>query len=62
MLFHVLNRGHARAHSFDDDEDYRAFQRVLTDTLFHVPMRLLASWLMPNHWPLVLGPREARGW
>src|SRR5437867_2668520 len=58
MLFHVLNRGNARAQIFDDDEDYRAFQRVLTDTLLHVPMRILAYCLMPNHWHVVLWPRE----
>lgn len=57
MLFHVLNRGNARAQIFDDDDDH-AFQRVLTETLSHVPMRLLAYCLMPNHWHLVLWPRE----
>lgn len=58
MPFHVLNRGNARAHIFDEDEDYQAFQRVLAETLVHVPMRLLAYTLMPNHWHLVLWPRE----
>lgn len=58
MLFHVLNRGNARAQIFDEDEDYHAFQRVLTETLSHVPIRILAYCLMPNHWHLVLWPRE----
>lgn len=58
VLFHVLNRGNARAQIFDESEDYHAFQRVLTDTLAHVPMRILAYSLMPNHWHFVLWPRE----
>lgn len=58
MLFHVLNRGNARAQIFDEDNDYRAFQRVLAETLALLPMRLLAYSLMPNHWHLVVWPRE----
>ena len=58
MVFHVLNRGNARAQIFVEDADYSAFQRVLTHTLAHVPMRILAYSLMPNHWHFVLWPRE----
>ena len=38
MFFHVLNRGNARAKIFDDEADYSAFQRLLPDTLTHVPI------------------------
>ncbi len=38
LIFHVLNRGNARAHIFDEDQDYKAFQRVLAGTLSEVPM------------------------
>ena len=43
MLFHVLNRGVGRMRLFDDDDDYAAFERVLTETLEIQPMRVCAS-------------------
>lgn len=56
-VYHVLNRGNGRATIFHKDGDYRAFERVLVETLEHVPgMRLVAYCLMPNHWHLVLWP------
>ena len=54
VVLHVLNRGNARLQIVDEAADCRAFPRVRADTLAHVPMRLVASGLMPNHWPLVL--------
>lgn len=32
MIFHVLNRGNARDRIFDDEADYRAFEKVLAET------------------------------
>lgn len=43
---------------FETDQDYEAFERVLSETLPLRRMRLLAYCLMPNHWHLVLWPRE----
>ena len=60
MLFHVLNRGVGRMRLFDDDDDYAAFERVLTETLEIQPMRVCAYCVMPNHWHFVLWP-EADG-
>jgi putative transposase len=58
-VYHVLNRANARLPLFHKDGDYLAFQRILAETLQHVPaMRLLAYCLMPNHWHLVLWPRH----
>ena len=57
VLFHVMNRGARRAPLFDDQSDYRTFARVLREANEHVPMRVLAFVLMPNHWHLVLWPR-----
>ena len=38
---------------------YEAFERILAESLEHVPgMRLLAYCLMPNHWHLVVWPRR----
>jgi len=49
MLFHVLNRGVGRMRLFDDDDDYAAFERVLTETLEIQPTRVCAYCVMPNH-------------
>ncbi len=58
-VYHALNRGNGRATIFHKDGDYEAFERVLTKSLEHVPgMRLVAYCLMPNHWHLVLWPRQ----
>ena len=57
-VFHVLNRGNERREIFEADGDYLAFLRALTTTLDHVPLRLLAWCLMPNHWHLVLWPEK----
>jgi putative transposase len=57
-IYHVLNRANARMTLFEDDGDYLAFQRVLTQACDRVKMRLLAYCVMPNHWHLVVWPRE----
>jgi putative transposase len=57
-VYHVLNRANGRARIFRKQGDYEAFERILEESLEHVPgMRLLAYCLMPNHWHLVLRPR-----
>jgi len=43
---------------FEKENDYRAFEALLAETLARFRMRLLAYGLMPNHWHLVLCPRE----
>jgi putative transposase len=43
---------------FDKPGDYAAFEQVLVETLALKPMRLLAYCVMPNHWHMVLWPRE----
>ena len=57
-VFHVLNRGNARQGIFERDGDYRSFETLLRDTGERLRMRLLAYTVMPNHWHLVLWPRE----
>ena len=57
-VFHVLNRANARMQIFDAEEDYRAFERVLSETISHIRVRLLAYCVMPNHWHMVLWPRQ----
>jgi len=58
MVYHVLNRGCGRMKLFSRDGDYAAFERALTEALARTPVRLLSYCLMPNHWHLVLWPRE----
>jgi Transposase and inactivated derivatives len=58
MIFHVLNRGNDRRTIFESDGDYLAFLRVMAETVEEVPLRILAWCLMPNHWHLVLWPKE----
>jgi putative transposase len=43
---------------FDKPKDYEAFERILVEGVRRVKMRLLAYCVMPNHWHLVLWPRE----
>ena len=44
---------------FRQDDDYVAFERILGEALAQVKgMRLLAYCLPPNHWHLVVWPRE----
>ena len=60
IVQHVLNRGNGRTKLFNKPADYAAFVDLLADALERVPgMRLTGFCLMPNHWHLVLWPREA---
>ena len=57
LVYHVLNRAN-RMRLFEAAGDYLAFEKVLLEAQEHVNMRTLAYCLMPNHWHLVLWPRE----
>jgi putative transposase len=54
----VLNRGVGRMRLFSSDGDYLAFENILEETLAVQPMRVCAYCLMPNHWHLVLWPKN----
>ena len=58
FVYHVLNRANGRLPLFEDDGDYAAFERVLREACERVSMRMLAYCVMPNHWHLVLWPRQ----
>jgi len=57
-VYHVLNRANACLTIFEDDGDYEAFERVLLQAVERAETRLLAYCLMPNHWHLVVWPRQ----
>jgi putative transposase len=58
LVFHVLNRGVRRMQLFDRPGDYRLFLDLFRETQRRVPIRCLAYCLMPNHFHVVLWPRE----
>ncbi len=58
LVYHVLNRGVARLALFEKDADYDAFERVMAEAMQEFPTRLLSYCLMPNHWHMVIWPRE----
>ena len=43
---------------FHKDGDYLAFLKLLKEASARIPMRLLSFCLMPNHFHLVLWPRQ----
>ena len=57
-MYHVLNRRAGRLPLFESDGDYAAFEKVMDEAAGRLPMRVLAYCLMPNHWHLVLWPRQ----
>ena len=58
VVYHVLNRANARMTIFESADDYDAFERILEEAVARYDMRLLAYQVMPNHWHLVVRPRE----
>ena len=57
-IYHVINRSNARVKIFDTDSDYKQFESILQEAVHTFKMRLLAYCIMPNHWHLVLCPRN----
>lgn len=57
-VYHVLNRGNARGKVFHKDEDFAAFVTLMTQANERVAMRLVGYCLMPNHFHLLLWPRN----
>ena len=58
IVYHVLNRGVGRSQLFFKDADYLAFEQIMAETLETCPMRICSYVLMPNHWHLVLWPKQ----
>jgi len=57
-IYHVINRANARARIFDTNDDYQLFEVILEEGKERTDMRILAYCIMPNHWHLVLYPRQ----
>jgi len=57
-IYHVINRANGRLKIFETKEDYLLFEKLLSGAKDEVEMRILAYSVMPNHWHLVLYPRN----
>lgn len=58
IVYHVINRANGRVRIFDEARDFQHFESLLCEGVELVDMRVLAYCIMPNHWHLVLYPRE----
>jgi putative transposase len=58
LAYHVLNRRVGRLDLFEKAGDYDAFERILQETYDRTGIRIAAYCLMPNHWHLLLWPRQ----
>ncbi len=56
--YHIINRANARLPIFFKEEDYTLFESVLEEAQKKFGMRILAYILMPNHFHLVLYPKN----
>ena len=54
----MINRGNGRAGVFHKDGDYQAAVNLIQAASERLPMRVLAYCLMPNHFHLLLWPRN----
>ena len=58
IIYHVINRANARMQIFDEDKDYTLFEKVLEQAKKKFDMRILSYCIMPNHWHLILYPKN----
>ena len=58
VIYHVINRANGRLQIFSKPEDYILFEKLLTEAKALTDMRIFGYVLMPNHWHLVLNPRN----
>lgn len=58
LVYHALNRATSRFGLFETLDDYAQFVRVMADAMARHPTRLLGYCVMPDHWHIVLWPRE----
>ena len=56
--YHIINRANARLPIFFEEKDYILFENILEEAHKKYDMRILAYCLMPNHFHLVLYPKN----
>jgi putative transposase len=57
-VYHVINRGNGRSTVFHKPADYDAFIGLIEEACERIDMRVPGYCLMPNHFHLVLWPRN----
>lgn len=57
-IYHCVNRAVGRQIIFKDEKDFRLFESILQEVVDGTNMRILAYCIMPNHFHLVLFPRN----
>lgn len=58
--YHVINRGNNRSAVFHNPTEYRAFVSLLGRAQERIQLQIVAACLMPNHFHLVVSPRQDR--
>jgi putative transposase len=58
LVYHVFNRAVRGVELFDSSGDYSEFLSLMWQARTQHKIRILAYCLMPNHWHLLLWPRE----
>ena len=58
ICYHVMNRGNGRRAVFRNDGDYQAFLKAIGHACIEIPMPVLGFRLLPNHFHLVVWPKE----
>ena len=58
LAYHVLNRRVGRLPLFDTRADYTAFEEILAEAVATTRLRIASYCVMPNHWHLLLWPRQ----
>ncbi len=56
--YHVINRANGRFKIFNTDKDYQLFEDLLREAKELTGMRIYGYILMPNHWHLILSPKN----
>ena len=57
-FYHILNRANARLPIFKKEKDFESFENILRQAKDKYSMRILSYQVMPNHWHLILNPKE----
>ena len=58
ICYHVMNRGNGRRAVFHKHADYQAFLKAIGHAWIEIPMPVLGFCLLPNHFHLVVWPKE----
>ncbi len=58
QIYHVLNRANAKVKIFDNENDYRLFEKLLEGATTKYEVKIYAYCVMPNHWHILLKTKK----